>query len=101
MISEIEESKAACQTLQWNKDALVLSASNIERESKATLSEFEKHQQRHQILEAERDNLKSSIKELSKEKGSLENKVVELEMQKTTAEGKAKHYEMQVVALEN
>ena len=42
MISEIEESKAECQTLQSDKDALVLSASNIERESKATLSEFER-----------------------------------------------------------
>ena len=54
----------------------------VGRESKrkyeATLSEFERLQQRHQILEAERDSLKSSNEELSKEKGSLENKVVEL-----------------------
>ena len=53
MISKIEESKAECQTLQSDKDGLVLSASNIERESKATLSEFERLQQRHHILEAE------------------------------------------------
>ena len=78
---------------------------NIGRESKrkyeATLSDFERIQQRHQVLEVERDSLKSSNEELSKEKGILENKVVELEMQKTTAEGKAKHYETQVVALED
>ena len=64
----------------------------VGRESKrkyeATLSEFERFQQRHQILEAERDSLKLSIEELNKEKGSLENKVAELELQKTTAEGK-------------
>ena len=46
MLSNIEESKVECQTLQSDKDALVLSASNIERESKrkyeATLSEFER-----------------------------------------------------------
>ena len=40
IISEIEESKAKCKTLQLDKDALVLSASNIERESKDTLSQF-------------------------------------------------------------
>ena len=101
MISKIEGSKAKCQTLQSDKDALVLLASNIERESKATLSEFGRLQQRHQILEAERDSLKSSIEELSKEKGSLENKVAELQMQNTTTEGKSKLYETQVVALEN
>ena len=71
MISEIEDSNPECQTLQSNKDSFVLLASNIERESKATLSEFERLQQRHQILEAQRDSLKSSIEELSKEKGSL------------------------------
>ena len=31
MIGQIEESKAECQTLQLDKDALVLSASNIEK----------------------------------------------------------------------
>ena len=76
----------------------------VGRESKrkyeATLSYFERLQQRHQILEVERDSLKSSNEALSKEKGSLENKVAELELQKTTAEGKAKHYETQVAALE-
>ena len=55
----------------------------VGRESKrkyeAPLSEFEIFQQRHQILEAEQDNLKLSIEELSKEKASLENKVAELE----------------------
>ena len=63
------------------------------RKYKATLSEFEIFQQRHQILEAEQDNLKLSIEELSKDKGSMENKVAELELQKSTAEEKAKHYE--------
>ena len=76
----------------------------VGRESKrkyeATLTEFERIQQRHHILETEWDSLKSSNEELSKEKGSLENKVAELELQKTTAEGKAKHYETQVAALE-
>ena len=71
MNSEIEGSKAKFQTLQSDKDALVLSASNIERESKATLAEFERLQWRHQGLEAEWDSLKSSIEELTKEKGSL------------------------------
>ena len=58
MISEIEGSKAKLQTLQLEKDALVLSARNIERESKATLVECKKLQQRHWVLEAERDSLK-------------------------------------------
>ena len=93
MISEIEESKEECQTLQSDKDALVLSASNIEKESKAILAYFGRLQQRHQVLEVERDNLKLSIEELNKEKGKLEDKVAELEMKKTTAEGKAKIYE--------
>ena len=56
----------------------------VGRESKrkyeATLSNFERLQQGHQILEEERDSLKSSNKELSKEKGSLENKVAEVEL---------------------
>ena len=42
IISEIEESKVECQTLHLDKDDLVLSARNIERESKATLPEFER-----------------------------------------------------------
>ena len=75
----------------------------VGRESKrkyeATLSDFERLQQGHQILEEERDNLKSSNEELS-EKGNLENKVVELELQKTIAEQKAKQYETQVATLE-
>ena len=50
MISEIEVSKAECQTLQSNKDALVLSTSNVEKESKAILADFGKLQQRHQVL---------------------------------------------------
>ena len=77
---------------------------NVGRESKikyeATLSDFERLRHRHQILEVERDSLKSSNEELIKEKGSLENKVADLELQKTTTEGKAKHYETQVAALE-
>ena len=101
MISEIEDSKAKCQTLQSDKDALVLLVNNIERESKATLGECEKLQERHQFLEAERDSLKSSIEELTREKGILENNVAELELQKIIAEGKSKLYETQVVALEN
>ena len=76
----------------------------VGRESKrkyeATLSDFERLKQRHQILGVERDSLKSSNEELIKEKGSLENKVAELELQKTTAKWKTKHYETQVAALE-
>ena len=53
----------------------------VGRESKrkyeATLSDLERLQRGHQILEEERDSLKSSNEELSKEKGSLENKVAE------------------------
>ena len=80
---------------------MVLSASNIERESKSTLAKCEKIQQRHQVLEAERDSLKSSIEELTKEKTNVGNKLIELEIQKKTIEGKAKLYKTQVVALEN
>ena len=59
IISEIGESKAECQNLQSDKDDLILSASNIKIESKTTLAEFGKLQQRHQVLEVERDSLKS------------------------------------------
>ena len=76
----------------------------VGRESKikyeATLSKFERISQRHQILEAERDNSKSSNEALHKEKGSLESKVAELELQKTTVEEKAKQYQTQVAALD-
>ena len=58
MISEIEESKAECQALQLDKDALVLSASNIDKESKVSLGECEKLQQIYQVLEVERESLK-------------------------------------------
>ena len=56
----------------------------VGRESKrkyeATLSDFERLQQRHQILGVERDSLKSSNEDLIKEKGCLENKVAELQL---------------------
>ena len=60
------------------------------RKYEATLSDCERLQQGHQILEEERDSLKSSNEDSSKEKGNLENKAVELELQKTTAEQKEK-----------
>ena len=101
MISEMEVSKADCQTLQSDKYALVLSASNIEKESQATLADFGKLQQRPHVLEAERDNLKLLIEELNQEKRQLEDKVAKLERQKNTAKGKAKLYETQVATLEN
>jgi len=66
MISEIEEYKAKCQTLQSDKDVLVLFVRNIEKESKAMLADFGGLQQRNQALEEERDNLKLSIEELNK-----------------------------------
>ena len=64
----------------------------VGRESKrkyeATLSDFERLQLGHQILEEERDSLKLSKEDLNKEKGSLENKVAKLELQKATAKQK-------------
>ena len=65
------------------------------------MEDFGRLQQRHQVFEAERDNLKFSIEELNKEKGKLEDKVEELEVQNTIAEEKTKLYETWVVALEN
>ena len=54
----------------------------VGRESKrkyeATLSDFERLQQGHQILEEEWDSLKSANEDLSKEKGNLENKDAEI-----------------------
>ena len=58
MINKVELSKADCQTLQEYKDVLVIFAGNIEKESHATLANFEKLQQGYQVLEAERDNLR-------------------------------------------
>ena len=71
----------------------MLSTGIIEKESQATFTYFGKLQQRYQLLEAERDNLKISIEELNKEKGKLEDKVTEMEVQSTPMEGKAKLYE--------
>ena len=51
-----------------DKYALVISAGNIEKENQATLAESEKLQQRYQMLEAERDNLRLSIEYLNKVK---------------------------------
>ena len=70
MISEVELSKVECQNLHADKDALVLSARNIEKESQATLADFGKLQQRYQVLEAERDNMRLLVEELNKEKGN-------------------------------
>ena len=50
---------------------MVISAGNIEKENQATLVEFEKLQQRYQMLEAERDNIRLSIEDLNKEKRDL------------------------------
>ena len=47
MISEVNVLKVECQTLQADKDSLVISAGNIEKESQATLAEFGKQQQRY------------------------------------------------------
>ena len=57
------------------------------------MADFGKLQQRYQVLEAKRDNLKLSIEELNKEKRKLEDKVTELEIQRTIVEWKAKLYE--------
>ena len=100
MISEVEVSKAECQTLQVDKDDLVISVGNIEKENQATLAEFEKLQQRYQMLEAERDNLRLLVEELNKGKRELEYKVIDMEVQNTTVEGESKLYESQIVALE-
>ena len=79
MIGEVKVSKEECQTLQVKKDALVISAGNIEKNAHTTLSEFGKLQQQYRSLEAERDKLRLSVEELDKEKGILEGKVTELE----------------------
>ena len=48
------------------------------------MAEFEKLQQRYQMLEAKRDNLRLLVEELNREKRELEGKVTEPEVQKTT-----------------
>ena len=101
MIGEFEVSKAECQTLQAQKDALVISAGNTEKNAQTTLSEFGNLQQKYQSLEVERDELRLLVEELDKEKGRLEGKVIELEEQNTTTQGKAKLYETQIAALED
>ena len=80
---------------------MIISAGNIEKNSKTTLIELAKLQQKYQSLEAERDELRLSAEEWNKEKGKLEGQVTELEVQKTTAEGKAKLYETQIATLED
>ena len=47
MISEVEVSKAECQTILVDKDDFVLSTSNIEKEAKVTLAYFGKLKQRY------------------------------------------------------
>ena len=42
MIGEVKVSKVECQTLQADKDALVVSTENMERNSQATLVELGK-----------------------------------------------------------
>ena len=84
MLYEIEVAKVEFHNLQLDKDALVLSISNIEKVSKAILAYFQRLQQRYRVLEAERDNLKLLIEELNKEKGKLEDKVTDLEDQKNS-----------------
>ena len=61
-----------------DKDNLVISVGNIEKENQATLTEFEKLQQRYQMLEAEWDNIRLLVEELNKGKRDLEGKVKEL-----------------------
>ena len=68
MVIEVKVSKVECHTLQANKDAFVISTSNIEKENQATLAEFEKLQKRYRMLEAERDNIRLSIEYLNKVK---------------------------------
>ena len=57
MIGEVKVSKAECQTLQEDKDDLVVSAENIERNSQATSAELGKLQLKYQSLEAEKNHL--------------------------------------------
>ena len=71
MINEVKVSKVECQTLKADKDALVISTGNIEKENQATLAEFEKLQPRNQMLEAKRDNIRLSVEELIKGKREL------------------------------
>ena len=80
MIDEVKVSNVECQTLQVDKDALVVSIENMERNSQATSAELGKLQLKYQSLEAEKNHLQLSVEELNKEKSRLESKVPELEM---------------------
>ena len=78
MIGEVEVSKAEFQTLQADKDALVVFAENTDKNAQTTLSEFGKLQQQYQSLEAKRDELRLLVEELNKENRELEGKVKEV-----------------------
>ena len=57
MIGEVKVSKIECQTLQEDKDVLVVSVENIERNSQATSAELGKLQLKYQSLEAKKNQL--------------------------------------------
>ena len=57
MISEVKVSKVECQTLQVDKDALVVSSENTERDYQAISAELGKLQLKYQNLEAEKNHL--------------------------------------------
>ena len=92
MIDEVNVSKTGCHTLQADKDALAISAENIEKNSKATLVKLKKLQLEYQSLKTEKDHLKLWFGKLNEEKNKLERKVTEMGIEKATAEDKEKQY---------
>ena len=100
MIGEFKVSRIEFQTLQANKDALVIYAENTENNSQVTLAELQKLQLEHHSLKTGNDNLQLSCGNLNEEKNKLERKFTELEIEKTIAEEKEKQYQTQIEALE-
>ena len=74
MISEVKVSKAECQILQADKDALVISRESIEKNSQATSAELGKLQLEYQSMKAEKDKFQLLVGELNEEKRRLEEK---------------------------
>ena len=92
MIGEVKVSKMECQNLQADKDALVISAKNIEKNSQATLEELGKLQLEYHSLKTKKDHLQLSFGKLNEENNRLESKVTELGIEKATTKERDKLY---------
>ena len=90
VMGEVRTSRAECQTLQADKNALEISAENTEKSAQTNLAELQKLQLEHQMLKTERDDLQLSYGNLSAKKNRLENRITELEMENATTEEKEK-----------